>query len=62
MGEMRTEYSFVENPDDDDDDDDNYYYYYLTAIGLSPGGSGYYMYINMKGIENLCELKSRWVG
>jgi len=36
-------------PEHDDDDDDDDEYYLLTAIGLSPGGSGYFTCIqNMK--------------
>ena len=42
--------------DDDDDDDDNNNNsnkYLLTAIGLSPGGSGYFTCIqNMKLVTN----------
>ena len=35
----------------------NYYYYLLTAVGLSPGGSGYFTCIqNMKSVTT--EFKS----
>ena len=37
----------------DDDDNNNYYFLLLTAIGLSPGGSGYFKCIqNMKLVTN----------
>ena len=48
--EQETHLSLQEHDDDDDDDDDEYLF---TAIGLLPGGSGYFTCKqNMKLVTN----------
>jgi len=54
---LSQEYEYPHKGDDDDDDDDNNNnnknYNLLTAIGLSPGGSGYFTCTqNMKLVNN----------
>jgi len=49
--EQETHLSLQEHDDDDDDDDDDEYLF--TAIGLLPGGSGYFTCKqNMKLVTN----------